>query len=668
CSSIVPPGALQCRPSCTLGPTRGVCQQCSNTPTSEDLRNDSVVHPQALLNYPKTKVHFLYGTMDCGESVPIGLTWSTNVTSAKVIEFVPNTPHVMASTTEGRAAIIRAIEQAATTPPQSVISVSAASYSGAALANESIVSAFGSGLATATMAAPTIPLPTTLGNTTVKVRDGAGTERLSPLFFVSPTQVNYQIPPGTAIGSATITITNGHIDVTAVTQVLQTHDLIFGQNAGLGSARDQVRLSEFMNGVRADKGAAWKAEVLTKANELIAAHRGKAHKAYWQFGNEISSETFSETIRVWASAAGLPYPSPYTPFNDRQAPNDRGYIGYFVEYYMAPALESLLAANAAAAPEDRIIILTGSLANAAGDAARNSWLPAHLNYVIRGDYAPSLTGKTVASQVQTLTIHYTGGQQAVIDALYDTWVTPGSAIGAIWATEEIGIWAAEAGRGGLSALRVFARYMDVWLRRGLSSRQARVTYYAPRTNGPNPNTSGDYALTKLDAFIPSATTGLARKAGLVTTDASTAVETYAYESANRDKRIVFVFLTAQDATGSLQQIRVKADGWATTATGVMHVFSTAGDSELPVSISKDQDSYLFDLDGVAGEFGQSGGGGAVPDSGDSAERGHLRLGGKLQRNTTRQRGDSYRLRLGPGDRHDSGNSFSIADHARGHDR
>jgi uncharacterized protein (TIGR03437 family) len=30
-----------------------------------------------------------------------------------------------------------------------------------------------------------------------------------PLFFVSPTQVNYQIPPGTASGAATVTITSG---------------------------------------------------------------------------------------------------------------------------------------------------------------------------------------------------------------------------------------------------------------------------------------------------------------------------------------------------------------------------------------------------------------------------------------------------------------------------
>ncbi|MGH8598448.1 MAG: hypothetical protein ACREXT_17485, partial [Gammaproteobacteria bacterium] len=45
--------------------------------------------------------------------------------------------------------------------------------------------------------------------TTVRIKDSLNTERSAPLFFVSPTQVNLQIPPGTASGAATITITSG---------------------------------------------------------------------------------------------------------------------------------------------------------------------------------------------------------------------------------------------------------------------------------------------------------------------------------------------------------------------------------------------------------------------------------------------------------------------------
>ena len=107
-----------------------------------------------------------------------------------------------------------------TNPPLVVTSVSAASYSGSALAPEAIVAAFGSNLATSTLAASTLPLPVSLAGTSLKVKDSAGAERLAPLFFVSPTQVNCQIPAGTANGAATITITSGDGSVsTGTTQI-----------------------------------------------------------------------------------------------------------------------------------------------------------------------------------------------------------------------------------------------------------------------------------------------------------------------------------------------------------------------------------------------------------------------------------------------------------------
>ncbi|HWQ36171.1 MAG TPA: hypothetical protein VNQ79_25260 [Blastocatellia bacterium] len=92
------------------------------------------------------------------------------------------------------------------TQPAKVVNVSAASYQGATLACESIVAGFGDGLAASVQTADTLPLPTTLAGVKVKVKDAAGTERAAPLFFVSPKQINYQLPPGTAPGEATITI------------------------------------------------------------------------------------------------------------------------------------------------------------------------------------------------------------------------------------------------------------------------------------------------------------------------------------------------------------------------------------------------------------------------------------------------------------------------------
>jgi uncharacterized protein (TIGR03437 family) len=90
-----------------------------------------------------------------------------------------------------------------------VTSVSAASFLGPELAPESIVAAFGTALATETLSASGLPLPTTIAGTTVRLRDSAGIERLAPLFFVSRDQINYLVPAGTATGVGVVTVVSG---------------------------------------------------------------------------------------------------------------------------------------------------------------------------------------------------------------------------------------------------------------------------------------------------------------------------------------------------------------------------------------------------------------------------------------------------------------------------
>jgi uncharacterized protein (TIGR03437 family) len=106
-------------------------------------------------------------------------------------------------------ALTASYSNAVVTIVRTVASVSAASFTGTALASESIVAAFGQSLATRVEVANTLPLPTTLAGTMVKVKDSAGVERAAPLFFVAPGQINFLIPPGTASGAAMITITSG---------------------------------------------------------------------------------------------------------------------------------------------------------------------------------------------------------------------------------------------------------------------------------------------------------------------------------------------------------------------------------------------------------------------------------------------------------------------------
>jgi uncharacterized protein (TIGR03437 family) len=121
--------------------------------------------------------------------------------------------------------------------------VSAASFELGPVTAESIVSAFAAHLATDTKPAPSIPLPTILAGTTVRVRDAAGTERLAPLFYASPGQVNYEVPPGTALGTATVTITaSDNTSISAPLQIVPVAPGIFELNSNALVAANVLRV------------------------------------------------------------------------------------------------------------------------------------------------------------------------------------------------------------------------------------------------------------------------------------------------------------------------------------------------------------------------------------------------------------------------------------------
>jgi uncharacterized protein (TIGR03437 family) len=105
-------------------------------------------------------------------------------------------------------------------------------------ATESIVSAYGTDLAGGTATATAVPLPTSLDGNTVTVTDSAGVARPAYLFYVSPLQINFEIPAGTAAGTATVTFQNqnGTIQSTTI-QVGSISPGLFQQNSsGLAAA------------------------------------------------------------------------------------------------------------------------------------------------------------------------------------------------------------------------------------------------------------------------------------------------------------------------------------------------------------------------------------------------------------------------------------------------
>jgi trimeric autotransporter adhesin len=112
--------------------------------------------------------------------------------------------------------------------------VSAASFTPSVpLAPGAIAAGYGSNLvSTIEVASPTGPLPTVLAQTSVRIRDSAGAERTAPLWFVSPSQINYYIAEETSLGLATVTVVRNSQTVAGGTlQIERVAPGLFTMNA-----------------------------------------------------------------------------------------------------------------------------------------------------------------------------------------------------------------------------------------------------------------------------------------------------------------------------------------------------------------------------------------------------------------------------------------------------
>ncbi|MEP7363585.1 MAG: hypothetical protein ABI972_10045 [Acidobacteriota bacterium] len=110
--------------------------------------------------------------------------------------------------------------------------VSAASLSGTAVAPDSLVTLFGSGLSAVTATSGAAPV-TPLAEVTVDVIDNSGTRRTAPLLMVSPTQINLLVNPDTAIGQAALIVRNGTREV--ATGALRVNTIAPGLFSASGS-------------------------------------------------------------------------------------------------------------------------------------------------------------------------------------------------------------------------------------------------------------------------------------------------------------------------------------------------------------------------------------------------------------------------------------------------
>ena len=116
------------------------------------------------------------------------------------------------------------------------VAVQSAAAPNGAVTPESIASIFGTNLASTTLAGTTQPPSMSLGGVTLTVTDSAGTARLAPLMYVSPSQINFVIPSGSAAGTATFGIANGSSTTGTIQSVAPTLFSMSGDGRGVAAA------------------------------------------------------------------------------------------------------------------------------------------------------------------------------------------------------------------------------------------------------------------------------------------------------------------------------------------------------------------------------------------------------------------------------------------------
>lgn len=133
-------------------------------------------------------------------------------------------------------------KQAATVP--------ATSFSRNEVSSNSIASLFGSDLATGIEVAASTPLPTSLRGTTVTIRDNTGRDTPAPLFFVSPSQINFLVP-NFITGGAWVIVKSGN-NVAGVSDILNrfVSPGLFSANANGQGVAAAVALCVAANGAQ----------------------------------------------------------------------------------------------------------------------------------------------------------------------------------------------------------------------------------------------------------------------------------------------------------------------------------------------------------------------------------------------------------------------------------
>ena len=197
-----------------------------------------------------------------------------------------------------------------------------------------------------------------------------------------------------------------------------------------------------------------------------------------------------------------------------------------------------------------------------------------------------------------LGIHYVATSansdwSVILDDLHHKWVGH-SRISGIWATEELGKKAAEAGLGAATAIRVAARYLHWWGMHSITPKQSRCSFWGWQIG--NPGTTGGDGMQALYDFLGD--TALKELDQALKVEPLNKLETYAFQSASDpSKRVMIFFPKNPGEKVDVRQISLRASEWSDKIKADLHVFSSKGHDIQPVAIQKEQDAYRVSLQG-----------------------------------------------------------------------
>ncbi|HEY9827847.1 MAG TPA: hypothetical protein V6D19_20605 [Stenomitos sp.] len=378
------------------------------------------------------------------------------------------------------------------------------------------------------------------------------------------------------------------------------------------SAREPQVMIDLLSSVENDDAANLKSRMLYKVKNYSVWQNSK-HKIWWQLGNEINSAYTLNSIRAWEQCKTVPSSSKYncskvapasagfikpSCTNATSTNNDPCTIPYYVEYYLAPAIEAIQQQEAQCGCQFPIVL--GTVGTGYNPDSR-AWLNRLLNYQIKStQYAPSLTGKYVYQLVNVISTHYLAtnqkffrvgnkrvyqpnGWKNALDDLYDTWVGKG-AIQGIWATEDVGVRATSEKKGSKLAVQVMGRYFHYWTARQMRPSQGKFSFYDWYTPGtftsPGPLTANE-TMTTLFKFLGD--TPLKELSDPILDTVPDTAEAYSFQSVDSPNKRVFMLYNANSDDPASQtafqnlirNFSIRNFGWS-NATVQIHLFSPIG--------------------------------------------------------------------------------------------